>query len=174
MKARSRRGEIDSGSEWTHRSWRISTERGAEVFLTLGNWSVHPSGDILGWSVFWLKVKGCAERLCPHSSQGLFFISSLYIPHSFSHSLSGPQLSAEPLLLSPSLWTARLPSSVYLYTLIIGHHLPDLSLTSLHSTQQPVNTPLSLSTGTLAQKPATAAISFWVTHLSSLGMFYAL
>lgn len=84
-------------------------------------------------------VKGCTELLGSPSSQGLLFHSSLHLRHLFSppRSLSGPEVGAEPLLcLSPGLRTARVPSSLHLHTLIISHHLPDLSLTSLLSTQQ--------------------------------------
>lgn len=91
-------------------------------------------------------IKGCTVLLGSLSSQAVLFLSSLYLPHLYSRSLSGPELSAEPYLPTPSLRATRLPSSLHLYTLIIGHHLPDLSLTSLFFTQQAhQHSPLTLS-----------------------------
>lgn len=120
-------------------------------------------------------VKGCIELPGSLSSQRLFFHSSLYLSYSFSLSLTESEPGAEHSLPCPSLKTARLLSSLHLYSLIIGHHLPDLSRTSPpHPHSKPINTPLSLSTGTLAHKAAPTAISLPVTHLSSSAMFFPL
>lgn len=110
-------------------------------------------------------VKGCIELPGSLSSQRLFFHSSLYLPYSFSLSLTESEPGAEHSLPCPSLKTARLLSSLHLYTLIIGHHLPDLSLTSpppTHTHTHP--TPLA-SPSTL---PSHSPLAPWLTRQPQL------
>lgn len=144
----------------------------AEVFFTFGNWTVCPSADIMARTVFLLKVAKCYWAPSHHRPYCYFLHSTshtciltvslvLNSMHSlFCQALAWEQHDSPP----PSTSTPSLSATIC-PTLASHHSFPP---------SKPINTPLSLSIGTLAHKPATAAITFWVTHLSSLAMFYAL
>lgn len=150
MKARSRHWEkgkkkIPGVSVYPKGAEEFFKRASAEIFSTywrLGRriWSA----DIMGWRVSLLKVKGGAVLpgspliTRPCSS---FLPSTSHTP--FSRSLSGPRLRCRGFCCWALAWEQHgssppspLPQHLHLYTLIIGHHLPDLSLTSLLSTRQ--------------------------------------
>lgn len=171
MKARSRYWKKDSRSEYTQRSRGISRVN-AKIFLTFGDWSVHPSADIMWWWVCLLKVaqsywahphQSTISSFLPSTSHILFLAVSLVLNSALRlcrWALAWEQHDSPPPYTStPSLSATICP------TLASHHSFPP---------SKPINTPLSLSTGTLAHMPATAAISLRVTHLSSSAMFYAL
>lgn len=77
------------------------------------------------WKCFWTEPRLIKRPI-------LSFLHSPFLPPSLWSWSQSRAFAAEPLAEN----SATPPPPLHLYTLIIGHHLPDLSLTSLLSTQR--------------------------------------
>lgn len=144
----------------------------AEIFLTFARWMLVQTSWDDG-----VLVKGCTELLGSPSSQGLLFLSSLHLRHLFSPlAVSMVLKSALSLCSAWALaWEQRDSPPPYTSTPSLSATIcPTLASHHSFPPSKRINTPLSLSAGTLAHKPATAAIPLRATHLSSSAMFYAL